>query len=105
MHARIVHQIRSEMRRFIPIGLTRCPVCGTDFRERHRLVAHISDSRRRKCADQIHRFLVPLCGDELDECDLAARAERRAARQQGHTHPIAALTALRSDGRPIGRAA
>ena len=82
-----------------------CLKCGTDFRQRFRLVAHRSQTRakRRICADW-YRTNVPDLHDDvvcpLREADLRAQRE---ARSGGHTHAIACRRAVGPGGKASGR--
>ena len=69
MHMRIVHGHRNLAREYIPLGLVVCPARGTNFRERLRLIAHLSDSRRPKCASSLLDLLPKLSPEEMALAD------------------------------------
>ena len=104
-HRRVVHCERSVMRYYAHTdGI--CPVCRACFNTRLRLLAHLDDSRRTRCHDIIladdactYARLSDSLVDTLDEIDGEAR---KAARKQGHTHPIASGSATTADGKKIG---
>ena len=80
-----------------------CPACRTISHTRLRCLAHVCDTRRVKCRDKIlsggFAPLTPSLLKRLDEQDQLART---SARQQGHTHPIAVLSARTCEGKRIG---
>ena len=80
-----------------------CPACKTIFHTRLRCLAHVCDTRRVKCRDRILSSgippIPPTLLKHLEEQDRLARA---SARQQGHTHPIAVLSARTCEGKRIG---
>ena len=100
-HCRVKHGDRLDIRRFVRDSV--CPACATDYRERIRCIAHLSDRRRPACADWVQRNVPPLSDAELQKLDEVDRALRRSAWRQGHTHHIAKLPAIRKNGRAIGR--
>ena len=78
-----------------------CGACGTNFRTRLRLLHHLSDARRTHCRNECNGGTVTkLSNERVDELD---RVARTAAKQSGHSHVIAQLPALSSNGRVVGR--
>ena len=102
-HMRVKHGERVFVRKFVGAdGI--CPICMTDFRERFRCIAHLSDSRRQKCANLIfERKLIPLPDEQVQKLDELERAAKTAAKKDGHTHILATASAVTADGKRIGR--
>jgi hypothetical protein len=100
-HQRAKHGSRMAIRTFVE-G-TVCVACGTDYRQRLRLIAHLSDSRRPRCRNWIVANTSPLSPARVCELDDEDRVARNDARAQGHTHEIARGAARRADGRIVGR--
>ena len=100
-HARAKHGDRLLIKRFV--HGTVCPCCGTDYRDRLRLVAHLSDRRRPHCATWVMANVQPLPDSKLQALDAADRKARTDAQRAGLTHPRAFRPARRADGRVIGR--
>ena len=102
-HMRAKHGHRNRIRLFIFSGT--CPVCATEFVDRLRCIAHLSDLRRPKCRDTLLSGsfpTVPLV--RLAELDLHDRALRHSAWKCGRSHHIAVGPATSSSGRTVGRA-
>jgi hypothetical protein len=101
-HMRSKHGMRSPVKQYID-GTGICPVCGTNFLTRIRVIAHLSDVRRPKCRNVLlsgsRAPLPPSVQQALEELD---RTTRREALQAGHTHPIAYRSARTKDGKRIG---
>ena len=102
-HLRAKHGVLSVYRIYVD-GSGVCPVCKTKFNSRLRCIAHLSDSRRKKCSTALVTGTYPT----LDACtvtklDLLDRESRRQAQQAGHTHPLAHKPAIKSDGKIVGR--
>eukprot|EP00959_Pyramimonas_sp_CCMP1952_P423052 8861964-Pyramimonas_sp.AAC.1 len=55
---------------------SKCPACGTDFAQRLRLIAHVSDSRRPKCRDWILSRCPRLPDSEVAKLDEVDREQR-----------------------------
>ena len=73
---------------------------------RHRLLAHLSDSRRRRCWEAIvadPASYPPLGADTVRVLDDADREARREAWRSGRTHALATRPATRADGSDVGR--
>lgn len=103
-HKRIAHKQTAPIKAFIDDSGV-CPACKTDFLERHRVMRHVSDSRRPACRTQIMSTL-PVQSPELVAAWEARDNERvRLARRAGSTHILAAGQAVTAAGRRIGRAA
>lgn len=103
-HQRTTHKQRAPQRYYSDRDGV-CPVCQTIFKTRLRLLAHLSDTRRDKCWNHIstHLNLYPrIPEDRVIELDAVDREQRRTARQEGHTHPIAIGSARTAQGRAIG---
>jgi hypothetical protein len=102
-HERAKHGKRIVVKDYLPSAV--CPSCGTDFQQRLRCIAHVSDKRRTSCREWILINCTPIthaCAALLDEVDKVAR---RTAQRQGLSHPVAYRTAVRNDGRSVGRLA
>ena len=105
-HSRIKHGARCQQRMFAPASAV-CPVCGTMFRARLRLLAHLCDSRRPKFWHAILADPVkypPLSAKMVEELDMQDNELRKAARRAGHSHHLAEGLAIRANGSCIGRA-
>eukprot|EP00973_Karenia_brevis_P023464 3230690-Karenia_brevis.AAC.1 len=75
-HMRAKHGKRNEIRKYVDSAV--CPVCKTDFKERLRCIAHLSDSRRARCRNELlhsgmHKPIPEWKINELDACDAALR--------------------------------
>ena len=81
-----------------------CPCCRTDFVQRIRCLAHLSDSRRPRCRDWVLRNCRRLPPAAVARLDLADRELRRAAQRSGRSHHIARGAARDRSGRVVGRA-
>ena len=99
-HMRTKHALRVPARRFVDSSAA-CMFCGTQFRQRLRCIAHMSDSRR-PCFHRMMATEPPLSDAVACSLDEFDRAARRHARRDGHTHPIAVGPAITSDGKKIG---
>ena len=101
-HKRIAHMWRDPIVKFID-GTGLCPVCGTHFVSRLRMLAHVTDSRRDRCRKHILKGSFPTQTDKqlafLADADAQARKD---ARSQGRSHAIAQGSARRSCGTRIG---
>ena len=102
-HSRIKHGDRLDIRRFVHSAT--CPACGTDFRDRLRCIAHLSDRRRPACAIWFKSNVVPLEDQRLLELNSADTLLRREAFKKGCSHHRAKLPAVRRDGRIVGHMA
>ena len=99
-HSRTKHGLRIPARLFVTAEGT-CPFCGTQFKQRLRCIAHLSDARRgcfskMACATPILSEAEAAVLDEVD------RKARLLARRAGHRHPIAVGSALTSSGKRVG---
>ena len=89
MHHTMKHTLRCPARLYVDESAIR-PICKTDFKQRLRCIAHLSDSRRTKCWDQLMQLAPPpLPAQRVEELDLADREARKTAKRKGHTHPLA----------------
>ena len=99
-HLRIQHGVRCLQRSFAPASAV-CPVCGTQFGSRLRLLAHLCDSRRTTCWYTIRGNPIqypPLPAAQVAELDEADILRRRSAQQLGYSHALARGPARRADG-------
>ena len=95
MHMRMQHQEASSKfgPKWFDSESAACPICGSGFSTRLRLVAHLSEKRTRHgrapCFTQVepHMRITPEECARLDEID---REARRAAKKKGHTQPLTA---------------
>ena len=94
-HSRSQHKVRSEIVKRIG-DTSMCPVCGTDFKSRLRLITHIGETRVRSvtrgasCRTLFSAALNPLVDEvELERLNDVDRQVRRAAKAKGHTHELA----------------
>eukprot|EP00973_Karenia_brevis_P061236 8515083-Karenia_brevis.AAC.1 len=101
-HQRMKHGLRNMMRYYISGPV--CPVCETDFQDRIRCLAHVSDCRRSKCRGELLSGSFAMLDEDqvcqLDEIDARLRKE---ARRSGRTHHIAVEAARTVDGKITGR--
>ena len=103
-HQRIKHKRRNPMSLIIA-DISVCPSCGTDFRQRHRLLRHLTDRRRTKCQQAVLAMGLPsLTEAELQRLDAQTRELATTSRREGHSHPLASGTALTATGKRIGHA-
>ena len=101
-HRRIKHGDRNPMRRYAGTDGV-CVACGTRFGTRIRLISHLTDSRRPKCREQLLLAAPPFSLEDTLEMDKHDQALKRAAWREGHSHVIAVGSAVRADGRFVGR--
>ena len=101
-HRRAKHGHRLIVKDFLDSAT--CPCCKTDFRQRLRLIAHVSDSRRPACRDWILQNCTPLSESVISKLDKHDTVLRREAQRSGRSHHIATLPAKRTDGKIVGRA-
>ena len=101
-HMRAKHRQTITIKNFLPNS--KCPACDTDFQQRLRCIAHVSESRRPRCREYIlancHQLSQSVCV-QLDEHD---RVYRRQAKRAGRTHHIADVLAIKKNGSVVGRA-
>ena len=103
-HSRRKHGTRVPQREYAHAD-GRCPVCGTTFGSRTRLLRHLCDSRRDKCwtAIQAEPDSYPrLAAAALVALDLRDRTARRDAFRAGHSYPIAVGPARNAAGKLNG---
>ena len=100
-HRRAKHGERSQLRCLL--GSAVCPCCGTNFVQRLRLLAHVSDARRPRCREWILSNCSPLPPEEVARLDAEDQRLRREAQRAGRSHHIAVGPATTTDGRSVGR--
>ena len=101
-HCRAKHGDRLGIRNYLSSAV--CPACQTDFRDRLRCLAHVSDRRRPRCRDYILANCRPVADQELlAHLDAQDRLLRRLGRRDGRFHHIARDPARTADGRIVGR--
>ena len=102
-HMRVKHGKLSPFKERVG-AVAVCAKCGTDFKQRFRLVAHLSDTRasRRGCG-QFYLDEVPALGPDVTGPLNAEDAElQKKARALGHSHAIAVAPAVRASGKLVG---
>ena len=94
-HQRTVHHFRNPIGRYVD-GSGVCPACSVDFGSRHRVVAHLSETRvrakvrYRTCRDRVlEGEFEPLQEDELVQLLVEHRKQARAAYAAGRSHVVA----------------
>ena len=99
-HERAKHGKRIVIKDYLPSAV--CPSCGTDFQQRLRCIAHVSDKRRTSCREWIlinctpsHKHLLT-CSTKLTRSP-GARHNAKARRTQSRTGPPSVKTGGRSD--------
>ena len=103
MHCRIKHGVKNPMRFFVDSDGV-CPCCKTNFQTRLRCLAHLSDTRRPKCRDEIlPGAMPPLTIEAVRRLDDIDRNEQRKAWRSGHSQPLATTPAVTATGRLTGR--
>ena len=100
-HERIAHRVTTKAKNYL--HSTACPCCKVDFRQKIRLLAHWSDSRRPRCWAWVQAHSAPLTSGQQTKVDEELRAARRAGQRSGRNHALCHLPARRADGRTIGR--
>jgi hypothetical protein len=93
-HRRAKHGVTLAIQDRLPTSI--CPACFKDFRERTRLLNHVSNRKQTRCHDWIvqHcRKLAPAITAALRE---EVRISRRLAQRSGFTQPKANLPILRA---------
>jgi hypothetical protein len=100
-HMRSKHKVTNPLNRYIDnSGI--CPVCGTSFFSRARVLTHVSETRvrnksgRKSCRQRLLAGEFPTVSDTVfTDAVLATRTERREAQRRGRTHVLATLPAKR----------
>ena len=103
-HMRSKHKITNPLNRYIDnSGI--CPICGTNFFSRARVLTHVSETRvrnksgRKSCRQRLLKGEFPQISDTVfADAVLATRTERREAQRRGRTHVLATLPAKRQLG-------
>ena len=90
---RMRHGDRIAIKAFL--HTSRCPCCKVDFRERARLLNHVSDRRRPKCANFIRANVAPMSAKGVRKFDREVRAARARSRRSGSLQLRAWLPALK----------
>ena len=99
-HIRAKHGVRSPFRERIATSI--CPCCGVDFRQRVRLLNHLGDKRRPRCATFVLAHCPLLSPERVASLDQDDRLARRSAQRAGRSQIRAVEPALRADGRVCG---
>ena len=98
-HQRAKHGMRNSV---VPLvgDISACPICGTDFRSRLRLMTHLSETRLRSkfatttCRQQfLAKFTEVAPEESLNILNLRDRKARRSAYRSGRSHEIAVVPA------------
>ena len=100
-HQRAKHGARLQIRCYL--SGSKCPACGTEFVQRLRLIAHVSDSRRPRCRDWLLSHCPRLPDAEVAKLDEVDRELRRSAQRAGHSHNLAVAPARTASGKVTGR--
>ena len=99
---RVSHGVRNQMR-FYADSDGICPSCQGNYLSRIRLIAHLSDKRRRICQKHVLEFCAKLSNERVAELDEQDSRLRSAAQKAGRSHVQAVGQARRADGRRLGR--
>ena len=84
-------------------GSGLCPICGSNFHSRLRVIAHVSYVRRPKCGDRLLSGECPkLSPAALSKLEAQDKVLLKAARREGRTHVIAVGFALTLEGKRVG---
>ena len=99
-HERQKHRMRNPLRVYLGAACI-CPACKVQYSTRTRLLAHVSEKRRRGKASTCHEALLSGMYDRLDDNEVQKlddidRQLRSAARKSGHTQPLAIAPAKRA---------
>ena len=100
-HCRIAHKRTLRIKSFIDDSGV-CPICRTNFRERYRVVRHVSDRRRPACRMQILASCPMLASEQVAAWEARDRERLRLARRAGSTHILATGSARTAGGKRIG---
>ena len=100
-HRRAKHGDRLGIRRHVAGAV--CPHCLTDFRQRLRCLAHLSDRRRPLCREWVVNNVASLPDAEVKRLDEIDRTLRRVAQREGRSHHVASLPATSQGGNIAGR--
>ena len=100
-HQRTKHKLRNPLTDYLDdSGI--CPVCSSHFHNRVRLLAHVSETRKRSktshatCRELLLRGAFPKISVELrTAAGMKDREMRRAAQRAGRSHVLADLPAKR----------
>ena len=102
-HLRIKHKIRNPARMYIDKdGI--CPGCRTNFRQRTRAIAHLSDARRPACMTRMLNGEFAKIGNAeyIDSLDADDNRRIREARTIGKNKPNAMGSAITQAGKRVG---
>ena len=98
-HQRMSHGWRDPINKFID-GSGVCPCCKSVCFTRLRVLAHVTDKRRKKCRDTLllGSIIPPLPPKEIDRLDDFDRDARNEFRKLGRSHAIACGSARTAEG-------
>ena len=100
LHRKRAHAfIEPVILRIGPSGV--CAGCHGTFHTRLRVIRHVMERRNEACRKVIIG-MPPLARNEFDTLVQADRTARKAARQNGHSHPLAQKQARTADGKATG---
>jgi hypothetical protein len=98
-HQRAKHGCSNEVAQYVD-GTGMCPCCGVLFSNRSRVIAHLSETRRRAkvqyatCRDRVLAREFPRVDqDALDAIKSTERLKQREAYKAGHSHVLVQHTA------------
>eukprot|EP00973_Karenia_brevis_P066405 9228554-Karenia_brevis.AAC.1 len=100
-HRRAKHGDRLGIRLYVPSA--ECPCCGTNFRQRLRCLAHLSDRRGPKCREWVMANCPPMSAADGARLDAIDTELRRTAQRARRGHHIARLPAMHPDGSIVGQ--
>ena len=86
-HQRAKHHVTLQIQDLLPSAV--CPCCHKNFRERVRLLAHVSNYRRPACRTWILQHCQPLDSVQAAKLREVDRMHRRLAQRSGHSHHLA----------------
>jgi hypothetical protein len=93
-HKRAKHGITLEVQDRLPTST--CPSCLKDYRERSRLLNHVSNRKQTRCHDWVMKHCAKLAPATAAKLRDEVRVARRTAQQNGQTQPKAILPILRA---------
>ena len=101
-HMRMKHGFKKPVKQFVDSSGI-CPICKTNFQQRLRVIAHLSDRRRPRCRERVLKGETPAVPEDvLADLERQDRELLRCAWREGSSHAIAVGSARTATGKRTG---